>query len=63
MANLELTYLFDKTKADGLRPLHEVLNANFEILRQMLNQQDSRLTNIENSLPDEQQGIIIVGTP
>lgn len=51
MANLELTFLDTNTKADGLRSLHEVLNTNFEILRQMLNAQDSRLTVMENLLP------------
>jgi len=51
MANLELTFLDTNTKADGMRPLNEVLNTNFEILRQMLNTQASRITELEIIIP------------
>jgi Leucine-rich repeat (LRR) protein len=59
MANLELTYLDTKTKADGIRPLHEVLNTDFEIIRQMLNQQDARLAEMEVIVPPPEYEITI----
>ena len=59
MANLELTYLDTKTKADGIIPLHEVLNTDFEIIRQTLNQQDLRLTEMEVIVPPPEYEITI----
>jgi hypothetical protein len=55
MTQFNLTRYDTQTKADGFTDLATVINKNNEILRQLLNEQETRVTFIETVFPEQLQ--------
>ena len=53
MTQFNLTKFDTQTKADGFIDLATVINKNNEILRQLLNEQEARISEIEKIFPEQ----------